>query len=192
MPPSSSMSSCPVTCTKNADTHPGLRAQGEKQKCQGKAKVLAEKKKAAEEKLAKQEKKEQRLKKVAEIEEKLLDEDNDVTPRPTQHLQWLYRSPASTHAFIPLYRDNPSESEMEGPAKSDTTSQDQESHAASDHSGSLDPDLDTDMDTEMEEQPTAKKQKASQSKARDTGGPAHEEHTRPREGDEVQVQVAML
>ena len=38
---------------------------------------------AAEEKLAKQEKKEQRLKKVAEIEEKLLDEDNDVTPQPT-------------------------------------------------------------------------------------------------------------
>ncbi len=82
---------------------------------------------------------------------------------------------------------------MEGPAKSDMTSQDQESHAASDHSGSLDldPDLDPDMDTEMEEQPAAKKQKASQSKARDTGGPAHKEYTRPREGDEVQVQVAM-
>ena len=76
---------------------------------------------------------------------------------------------------------------MEGPAKSDTTSQDRESHAASDHGGSLDPDPDTDTDTEMEEQPTAKKQKASQSKARDTGGPAHKEHTRPREGDEVQV-----
>ena len=83
MPPSSSMSSRPVTRAKNADTHPGLRAQGEKQKRRGKAEVLAEKKKAAEEKLAKQEKKEQRLKKVAEIEEKLLDEDNDVTPRPT-------------------------------------------------------------------------------------------------------------
>ena len=82
---------------------------------------------------------------------------------------------------------------MEGPAKSDTTSQDQESHAASDHSGSLDldPDPDLDTDTEMEEQPAAKKQKASQSKARDTGGPAHKEYTRPREGDEVQVQVAM-
>ncbi len=80
MPPSSSMLSRPVTHTKNADTYPGLWAQGEKWKCQGKAKVLAKKKKAAEEKLAKQEKKEQRLKKVAEIEEKLLDEDNDVTP----------------------------------------------------------------------------------------------------------------
>ena len=80
---------------------------------------------------------------------------------------------------------------MEGPAKSDTTSQDRESHVASDHGGSLDPDLDPDMDTEMEEQPAAKKQKASQSKARDTGGPAHKERTRPREGDEVQVQVAM-
>src|SRR5258707_15202974 len=132
---------------------------------------------AAEEKLAKQEKKEQRLKKVAEIEEKLLDEDNDVTPWPTQHLQQLYRSQASTHTFIPLYRDNPSESKMEGPAKSDMTSQDQESHVPSDHSGSLDPDLDMDTDTdmEMEEQPTVKKQKASQSKARDAGGPAHEE-----------------
>src|SRR5258708_8448006 len=80
---------------------------------------------------------------------------------------------------------------MEGPAKSDMTSQDQESHVASDHSGSLDPDLDLDTDTEMEEQPAAKKQKASQSKARDAGGPAHKEHTRLREGDEVQVQVAM-
>src|SRR5258708_20489996 len=138
MPPSSSMSSRPVTRAKNADTHPGLRAQGEKQKRRGKAEVLAEKKKAAEEKLAKQEKKEQRLKKVAEIEEKLLDEDNDVTPRPTRHLQWLYRSRASTHAFIPLYRDNPSESKTEGPAKSDTTRQDRESHASRDQGGSLD------------------------------------------------------
>src|SRR5258708_25779630 len=136
---------------------------------------------AAEEKLAKQEKKEQRLKKVAEIEEKLLDEDNDVTPRPTRHLQWLYRSRASTHAFIPLYRDNPSESKTEGPAKSDTTSQDQESHAASDHGGSLDPDPDMDTDTEIEQQPAVKKQKASQSKPSDTGGPAHQKPTRPRE-----------
>ena len=56
----------------------------------------------------------------------------------------------------------------------------------------MDLDLDMDTDMEMEEQPIAKKQKASQSKARDTGGPAHKECTRPREGDKVQVQVAML
>lgn len=179
------MSSRPVTRARNADTHPGLRVQGEKRKRRTTAEVEEAKKEAAAEKLARQEKKEQGLKKVAEIEEKLADEDNNVTPRPTRRPLRLRR--ASTPS-IPLYGSDRSESEMEGPAKSDTTRQDQGSYAPSDHSGDLNADTDTDMG--IEKQPTAKKQKTSQSKASDAGGPAHREGTRPRGGDEVRVQVA--
>jgi hypothetical protein len=171
------MSPRPVTRAKNTHTHLGIEALGETRKRQ-KSEVEAEKRVKAG-KLAKA-KKEKGLKKVAEIEERLMDEDNIVNPQPNTRLgcpQPIHRT--TTHAFIPLYGDGRSEPESEESAGSYTTCQDQGSDAAGDHSG------DADMDTELEEQPTVKKQKTSQSEARDAGRPG----IRPS-GDEVQVQVA--
>src|SRR5215471_9026865 len=117
----SSTSSRPTTRTQNANAHPGLATQGEKRRRRTKAQIEADNAKAAEEKAAKEAKKQAGLKRIDTIEERLADEDNDVTPRPTQKSRWLQRT--SSHAIIPLYNDDHSEAATEESAQSDVTYQ---------------------------------------------------------------------
>jgi len=165
-PSASSTSSRLTTRAQNASAHPGLKVQGTKRHRRTKAEIEADKKRAEEQKLAKETKKKESLEKVAAIEERLANEDNDVTPRPMQKSRQLRRT--STHAIFPLYDDDNSEPVTEGPAQSDVTYE----HYDSDHDG----------DTDIEDEPASKRPKFYVSK------PVRKEDTRSggsREEEEI-------
>jgi hypothetical protein len=168
----SSASSRPATRAQNADAHPGLAAQGEKRRRRTKAEIEADKVKAAGEKAAKEAKKKAGLERIAAIEKRLVEEDNDVTPKPIQKSRHLRRT--SSHAFIPLYSDNNSESPTEGPAQSDMVS--------SDHEG----------DTDIEDRPAPKKQKVSTLKAEDASKPTRREKATSEGRSEERSVVDMI
>jgi hypothetical protein len=168
MPPEST--SRVTTRAQNAETHPGALA---KRKRRTKAEIEADNKKAEEAKAAKQAKKTAGLKKIADLEEKIEEDDaNDATPRPKFPRGKIPLRRTSSHLLIPLYDDNYSE-----PLTEDLNN-------ASDE---YNPPTDAPDATDVEEEPAKKrvkepKTKEPKPKVRDAINAARKESTNVTQG----------
>ena len=104
MPQRSSNSNPPVTQAKNANAHPGVPVLVRKRKCHTKAEIKANNKAASEVKAAEEAKRLDGLKKIANLEMTIDEEDsNDIMPKPKKQPCPLQQT--NSYVFLPLCND---------------------------------------------------------------------------------------